>query len=383
MNILNQAIELIEKSRNIHIYTPENHEISLTEGDAFCAAGALFYALKKAKKEPVLFSQKVPSKEFQFLSNSKLMITVNGRAKDISEISYEKDDENLKIFLTSAQGNLSPNHLSFSPDFSQELLGPNENSRSSSPDLLIILGASDLEKLGEPFKKDPRFFYRFPILNIDNDPANQNFGEINLIDIKSCSVSELVANLLQEFGAFDAESPDENIATFLLSGIIWASENFRNPKTKPQTFKRASYLVAKGANHQKIIQNFYKTRPVSQIKLLGQVLEKLTFNGEKELYCASLTKKDFQKSGTTSKDLSDVLKELKFNYGNSIFSNFLLLWESHASPIIMKGIFYSAKPNLTERVLENFEGISRGKISLFLIREKELDTAYQKFLKII
>jgi len=51
MDNLNRAKKLIEKSQNIYIFLPETYDISLVEGDTFCAGSALFYSLKKLGKK--------------------------------------------------------------------------------------------------------------------------------------------------------------------------------------------------------------------------------------------------------------------------------------------------------------------------------------------
>ncbi len=369
------AQNLIEKSQNISIYLPETQSVSLTEGDAFCAASALFYSLKKINKNVNLFLERVP-KKFEFLASSKFIISLKTKKKDVAEVSYEKNGKELKILLTATDGDLSSEDFSFSSqNFPQNL-------EEADSELLITLGSQSMEELGSRFSKNPNLFYQTPLINIDNNPSNQGFGEVNLIRIKDCSISETVIDLVQTLEEESGQPIlDENIATFLLAGIIWASENFRNPKTTPQTFKKASFLIEKGGDHQKIIQNFYKQKPIAQIKLLGQVLKKLTFNQEKELYVANLTAQDFKDSEASSRDLAGALQELKFNFGDSLFSNFLLLWESHASPVLIKGIFYSPRSDLTEKILANFEGVSRGRTTLFLIRGEDLNAAYQKFLK--
>ena len=172
---------------------------------------------------------------------------------------------------------------------------------------------------------------------------------------------------------------DGRIASCLLTGIIWSSQNFRNAKTRPKSFETSALLIEKGACHQKIIQNLYKQKSLSQIKLLGKVLERLKFNQQKDLYLASLAEKDFQECQANSKDLSFVLEEMKFNF--RYLPNLLILWESHASPSLIKGVLYSSYPNLLSKILENFESTSREGGALFLIRENNLSLAEEKVLK--
>ncbi len=369
-----QSKSLIEKAQNIHIFLPENYNLSLTEGDVFCAGTALFYSLRKIGKKVNLFFERIPP-NFQFLTTPSLIISVDTDKTKFSELSYEQTDKGLKIFLSSSLKKISAKDVSFT-----SLEESFQTNTSESPDLLIVLGCQDLESIGKRFNESSNVFYQTPILNIDNNSKNQNYGEVNLIELKSLSLSEIVFELVK---TIDQELIEKDISTLLLAGIIWSSENFRNPKTRPQTFQTASLLIEKGGNHQKIIQNFYKTKSISQIKLLGQVLKKMTFNQEKEMYCTGLTEEDFKDSQSSSKDLGGVLQELKFSFGSLSLSNLLILWESRCSPLLIKGIFYSHHQMLAEKILESFEGTSNGKSALFLIREKTLDQAYQKFLKVL
>jgi len=367
-----QSKSLIKEAQNIHIFLPENYNLSLTEGDVFCAGTALLYSLKKIGKKANLFFERTPP-NFQFLSAPSLVISVNTGETSSSELSYEQTNEGIKIYLSSSLKEINSKDVSFSS--SEE---SSQSSISQDSDLLIVLGCQSLEFLGKKFDQNSNIFYQTPILNIDNNSKNQNYGEVNLIELKSLSLSEIVFDLIK---SIDQELIDKNISTLLLAGIIWSSENFRNSKTRPQTFQTASLLIEKGADHQKIIQNFYKTKSISQIKLLGQVLKKMAFNQEKDMYWAGLTEQDFKDSEASSKDLGGVLQELRFSFGSLSLSNLLVLWESRCSPLLIKGIFYSHHQTLAEKVLENFEGTSNGKSALFLIREKNLEQAYQKILK--
>ena len=146
-------------------------------------------------------------------------------------------------------------------------------------------------------------------------------------------------------------------------------------------FETSAYLIERGGNHQKIVQHLYKQKSISQINLLGKILEKLGFDEKRELYSASLTDEEFRTSQSSSRDLSFVIEELKFNF--RYLPNLLILWESHASPALIKGIFYSSRTELIEKVLQNYEGVSKGEGALFLMREDNLDLAKEKILEIL
>lgn len=369
MEALNQAKNLIEKSQNVFIAPSPD-----LGGDSLGSALALFFTLKKLGKNANLLIEKIPEK-FQFLFDPRLLsskdfvISINTLGKEVSAIRYEKNDRDLKICLALSKGRLDATDIKLKE----------EDFCNKNPNLLITLGTKSLENLGEVFNQNSRLFFEAPILNIDNQPSNENFGEVNLIEITS-SLAEISTNLIKLMDPAETLI-DKALASCLLCGIIWSSQNFRNPKTRPKTLETAAFLIKKGADHQNIIQHLYKQKSISQIKLLGRILEKLNFDEKKEVYSAALTKRDFEDCGASSKDLGFSLEELKFNF--RYLPNLLILWESHASLTLVKGIFYSPKSDLTEKILENFEGISRGGGALFLIREGDLNSAKEKVLKIL
>lgn len=372
MNTLGQAKNLITKSQNILIIPGAE-----LQGDNLGSALALFFILKKLGKNVNTVTDVIPEK-FQFLTSpsptpsENFVISVNAKGKEISQMRYEKNDDNLKIYLSLNKGEVKSEDISFLPY-------SNPEETIQNPDLLITLGAQSLENLGDFFVENNQLFRQTPILNIDNQLHNENFGEVNLIELAS-SLAEITTDLIKLVDE-KGELLDEKITTCLLAGLIWSSQNFRNPRTRPKTFEVSAFLIKRGANHQKIIQHLYKQKNLSQIKLLGKILEKLNFHEEKGLGTAALTEKDFQDCQASSKDLAFVMEELKFQFRH--LPNLLILWGSHSSPPLTKGIFYSPNLNLTEKILENFESVARGNGVLFLIRNSDLNSAEEKVLNIL
>jgi len=367
MEDFSQAKNLIERSRSILILPPRE-----IDGDTLASSLALFSTLKKIGKNVNVLIGEVPEK-FRFLEGLQtkpaedFIISINTAGKEISKMRYERSNGDIKIYLTINKGELKTKDVSF-PVINQ------------APNLIITIGVRSLSDVNGVVEQNPRVFDETPILNIDNHPANENFGEVNLVDPTSSS-SEILTNLIRFMESEDEAFLDENIATHLLTGVICASQNFRNPTTRPKTFETSAFLIERGGDHQRIIQHLYKQKSVAQINLLGRILEKLNLNEPKELYSASLAEKDFKECQASSKDLGFVVDELKTNF--RYLPNLLILWESHASPVVIKGIFYSTKKGLVEKILQNYEGVSRGDGALFVIREKDVDSAKESLLRII
>ncbi|MFH1820587.1 MAG: DHH family phosphoesterase [Candidatus Nealsonbacteria bacterium] len=366
MEALTQARDIIEKSQTILVMPSEN-----SQGDILASSLALFSTLKKLNKNVNILTKSVPEK-FRFLSNiqpqdpKSFVISVNTAGKDISEMRYEKNEDTLKVYLALSQGELESNDISLS-------------TMGQKPDLLITLGVKTLEDMGGFFEQNPKFFYETIILNIDNHPSNDNFGQINLVDVTT-SLSEIITDLIKLMEKEGKEILDKDIATQLLTGVISASQNFRNSRTRPQTFQASAYLIEKGGDHQKIVQQLYKQKSVAQINLLGKILEKMDYETQRNLYSTSLTEQDFKECNATSKDLSFVVEELKFNF--QYLPNLLILWESRASNPVVKGIFYSQQPELINKIVQNYSGEAKGEGVLFVIQDNNLASAKDKLLNL-
>ncbi|MBI2626468.1 MAG: hypothetical protein HYW69_02665 [Candidatus Nealsonbacteria bacterium] len=364
MEAIKLAKSIIDKSQNILIYPSPD-----LQGDSLGSALALFYTLKKLGKNVNVDIKDIPEK-FCFLTNLQsassgdFVISINTDGKDIGKMRYEKNHKDLKIYLAMNKGEIKRDDINFS-------LFANADNLAQNPDLLISVGMQSLSDL-------PQSFWKSAVLNIDNQPQNENFGEVNLIETTS-ALAEITSNLIKSMGG--EELFDEKTATCLLTGVIWSSQNFRSPKTRPQTFETSAFLIERGANHQEIVQHLYKQKSLAQIKLLGKVLEKLNLHEGKEIYSALLRENDFKECQAGSKDLAFVLEELKFHFRH--LPNLLILWESHASPPITKGIFYSPNLNFSEKILENFEGVSKGAGVLFIAKETDLNIVQEKVLNIL
>lgn len=361
---LTEAKKLIHDAHNISILLSSD-----IQEDNLGSALALFHSLKKnGKKVNILLPpsslEKIrTSNAYKLLQPKNFVISIDTSQKQVSEIFYEKNAENLKICLSLSSGNITEEDI----DFSFISFKPADSLKEEKPDLLITLG---IQKLEEPIIEQ-----KIPILNIDNHSDGKNFGKIDLKRSQS-SLAQTMIRLIDEI--------DKNIATCLLSGTICFSLQSKT-QMQPKTFEAISYLIRKGADIQKIIQ-YFKTetetpnnsiKEISQIRLLAKVLEKLEYDQEKQLYCVDLTDDDFQQLSASSLDLNFVITELKNVWH---FPSLLMLWENKE---MIKGVFYSPRPEGIKNILANFSGTLKGEGGIFLIQETDLETARQKILKLL
>ena len=191
MDQIQQTINKISQSSTILIVAPGNN------GDSLAASLALQAFLKKLEKEVTFLSYTEVSSRFDFLPGivdiirqinltKSLVINVATKKTQMQELSYKKNPEQLSIFLKPISGEFTPADVSF--------------DNSNFPfDLLILIGIGSLEQLGEFYNQNAQLFFQTPILNIDFKASNENYAQLNLVDLTTTSCSEIILDLINKF----------------------------------------------------------------------------------------------------------------------------------------------------------------------------------------
>jgi phosphoesterase RecJ-like protein len=134
-----------------------------------------------------------------------------------------------------------------------------------SADLLIVLDASDIERIGKV-----KEHVEAPILNIDHHISNTKFADYWYIDRQSAATGEIIFQLLTMLNA----SITADIATCLYTAIATDCGFFRYANTSVQTMRYAADLMDYGAKPN-IISEYMETKPLESILTLAKVLETL------------------------------------------------------------------------------------------------------------
>jgi len=168
-------------------------------------------------------------------------------------------------------------------------------------ELAIILDCSDIGRV-ESLKKK---LMKIPIkINIDHHPSNFSFGELNFINPRASSTSELVLKLLLELNV----EIDRKIANPLYVGIMTDTGSFRFPNTSIDTFKSATYLVEHGAEAAYLAKMVYNMKPLKALRILGRALEKL--KKKDNLIYSVLLLSDFKEFEASEEDAEGAVEYL-------------------------------------------------------------------------
>jgi len=366
-----QLNKLLEDKKNILIVFGKNN------GDAIGSALALSEFLEKQNKHvDIVCDEFALPKQMKFLKNAekiksnfdhlqKFIITIDTVKTGLQELGYDLKDEKLRVFITPKQGFLTK-----------------ENIRTAQSDfkydIIFILDTPELEALGKIYDNNTELFYKRPIVNIDHNPANNRFGQINLIDTTTSSTSETLFDIMQ---MWQAELIDADIATALLSGMITKTNSFKAEATKPQTLNSASKLMHLGANRDYIIQNLYRTRSLSTLKLWGQALSHLQYDKSVGLVWTTLTRDDFVRTGAAEHELYEIIDEL---IASSPEAKIILLLHEHEDVSKIKiHVILTTRGQNALQLLAPFRPTGNERTATCVVEEKTLKNVETEIVEMI
>ncbi|MBU4421626.1 hypothetical protein L6259_03015 [Candidatus Parcubacteria bacterium] len=336
LTLKQQFVEAIKKSNNILIAFKDIKYGNgyPAGGDAIASALALQKIIIKNNKTADIASPNFSlPKNLAFLpsankitntitSSKEAIISVNIKNSGLKDLSYKIDGDNVNIFLNPKSGNINLKNIKI-------------NNGALRYDLIIVLDTPDIALLGDLYTNNKALFDAVPIINIDHQPQNDGFGEINLLDIKSSSISEIVWNVIE-----NSKNIDEEIISCLLTGIICKTKNFRQANTGTKTLETVSKMIKLGAKRQEIVEMMYRTKAIETLKLWGRTLARLKQN--EGIICSILTRGDFIHSGAEENVLPDVIHEL---ISNSPANNtVVIIFEAIDGKI--KALMYSENKNI-------------------------------------
>jgi hypothetical protein len=236
-NTVQRLKDAIGKSNSIGIAVGQNPSI-----DEMGGALSLYLLLKTANKRVSIASPTDPIVEISNLVGidrvqrhfggdaGDLVVSFPYKEGEIEKVSYTLENNFLNIIVkASEQG------LSFEEQDVKYTRG------SGSIDLLIVVGAPSLDQIGDVV--DSQKLRDISIINIDNDPNNQGFGDVVLVSPEASSVSEHVADIALTLGFTIEQDGAQN----LLSGIMSATNNFQDPGTSSLAFEVSAFLMKHGA----------------------------------------------------------------------------------------------------------------------------------------
>jgi len=297
-----QIFNQIDRAQNILITFASDWN-----GDSLGSALAFYLFLQKIGKKVEIAADNLsaePARAFSFLpAFAQVQSSLNNLAKFIVSL----DITNAKV--DQIKYVVEENHLNFIISPKEGWFNKEDVSTASSGykyDLIIILGSPDLESLGKIYDNHVEFFYKTTIINIDHNYHNEEFGQLNFIELNAVATTEILFELLKDYKDIVI---DADMATCLLCGIICKTRSFKTGNLSPHALAVTSELMALGGRREEIVNKLYRSRDFSTLKLWGKILNNIQQSGDGKIIWSVLSAADL---GTDFKEdnLASILEEL-------------------------------------------------------------------------
>ena len=172
-------------------------------------------------------------------------------------------------------------------------------------DLICLVDCSDLRRLGDFYADDPeRVSGDVPIVNIDHHVTNDLFGQVNIVVPQAASASEIVVDLLAEWGT----ELTKEIAQCLLAGIYGDTLGLRTDSTTSRTMRTSADLVDAGADIGPIVNALFRVKPRSSVCLWEKALRNVQYTGG--LIWTELTQETLERCGASASEAEGMVNFL-------------------------------------------------------------------------
>ncbi len=287
------------------------------------------------------------------------IISLDASQTKIKNLKYRLTPEQLDIVMTPEPGSILPKQIS-------------TQAGGFVYDAALILGCPDLDSLGSIYTNQPDFFQQTVLINLDSAPANEAYGQINLVDPKASSVSEIVWRLFAE----QSNLIDPDIATCLLAGIITATDNFKNNNLSPQTLSVAADLIKLGARREEIINQLYRNKQIETLKLWGTGLSHLSVSTTGKLAWTFFDYQDLKEANCQRQNLLALVEELIANL-NDLEAVVIFVTKGQETLALV----YSLKNFDALALTKNYQGQGNKKLAQILLNQP-LDAAIKELVPV-
>jgi phosphoesterase RecJ-like protein len=128
------------------------------------------------------------------------------------------------------------------------------------------------------------------LVNIDHHHTNELFGDINILDLEGSSTSECVHYIFKN----NKIPLNKNMATCLMTGILYDTGIFTNSATKHTSLAMASELTSLGASIPQITGAVIQNKNIPSLNLWGEVFSRLKINEKHGIAYTVITQHDLQ-----------------------------------------------------------------------------------------
>ncbi|ATA73457.1 DHH family phosphoesterase [Capnocytophaga sp. H4358] len=205
--------------------------------------------------------------------------------------------------VTVVSPNDFPSNLKWLPDAETILIYDNQPEKAreqiKKSQLIFTLDFNSLKRADTltPFLETSKATF----VMIDHHEEPDGYAQIAFSNPKASSTCSMVCSFIDAMG--DQNLINKTIATCLYTGMMTDTGNFKYASTTSSTFKKASFLIEKGADNSQINNNVFDTNSYNKLQLLSIALKNMVYLKDYDtayitLSAEELAQNDAQKGDT-------------------------------------------------------------------------------------
>ncbi len=204
----------------------------------------------------------------------------------------KKMKKDVKVFNASKP---LPQYLDFLPNFEKIT-----NQIPKKMDLMISFDCGSFDRLG--IEEKPPF-----LINIDHHISNTNYGDINIIDPKAASSSQVVYNLLKT----NDVKIEKDSAICLYTALVTDTGSFQYESVNEKVFEFAADMVRCGVKPDFVAKMLFQRDRLSRLRLLAKAYDTIELCCEGKVAFVEVTKEMMEITGAIKEDTDTIVNSIR------------------------------------------------------------------------
>lgn len=200
-----------------------------------------------------------------------------------------KENKIKRVEVVNISNNL-PIHLDFLPSY-QKI----KHKMDYEDSFIICCDCADLERVG--FAIEGR-----DILNIDHHVSNTMFGNINVVDGKAASASQVAYDIFKEMYEIS-----KDVAECFYTALLSDTRCFTTNTVNFEVMTLAQILLSKGVKPDKVGYHLMQRRSLASLRILERGLASLRLHKSAEIAILSVSTEDKIASGASIADMESIV----------------------------------------------------------------------------
>ena len=188
-----------------------------------------------------------------------------------------------------------PLYLDFLPNFNKVT-----DKLPKDYDLMISFDCGSFDRLG--IEEKPPF-----LINIDHHISNTEYGDINIIDPKAASTSQVVYNCCKHNGI----EIDKDSATCMYTALVTDTGSFQYDSVDDKVFLMAADMVKAGVEPAFVAKMLFQRDRLSRLRLLAKAYDTIEMCCDGEAAFVEVTKEMMEITGAIKDDTDTIVNSVR------------------------------------------------------------------------